>query len=136
MSFFYFLAAFLFLRRLKISIKDSPVEAAWSNLINIAIVLVVVLFLLLQNSPISPVNGLVGCFVLGGLLYYADQQAAFKPFKPFISSHVPLVMVGFFTNIIRVIAPEFYERWDNFFQLLVVGAFVWIFARWANTKKQ
>src|SRR4051794_24756202 len=109
MSFFYFLAAFLFLRRLKISIKNSPVEAAWSNMISIAMGAIVVLFIFLQNSSKYPINSFVGCLVLGGLVYYADQQAAFKPFKPFIWSHVPLVIVGFLTTLIRIVAPEFYQ---------------------------
>ncbi|MFD3003344.1 sensor histidine kinase [Pontibacter toksunensis] len=70
------------------------------------------------------------------LLYYLDREPDFSEFKEYVEANYPLVYAGFLNSFAGFIFPEFYENWEGYFKFTIVGAFIWIFARWANSKKQ
>ena len=135
MDFFYFLAVFLLAMRLRKMLKFSPVFPKWKNLLNFSWI-VMVLYALLQSKFDSAYCGLLGSALLLGVLLYLNNNADFGLFKFYIQAHYPLVAVGFIDNLTQLIAPDFYDKWQTYFVCAVIGAFVWIYARWVASKKQ
>jgi len=135
MNFFYFLAAFLLFRRLHAFIRTTPSVSKWNTLLSIAAWSVVAIYL--AGSGLNDlIKGFLGVFILAGAVSYADKEADFSTLEPFIKAHIPLIIAGFLNCIAELITSEFYNRWEEYFQFAVVGAFIWPFARLATSKKQ
>jgi len=139
MSLFYFLATFLLLVRLKKQLVDPMLKIKWDRKLSLAawgtlgLGLITMAYL---NNIADWLDGSIGSLTLLGVLFYINKQPDFSGFKFFLWAHVPLVIVGIVTSLTQIIAPTFYETWDTYFDFAGVGAFVWIFARWINSKKQ
>ena len=136
MYFFTFLAGFILIRRLRKSLQDTPVQTKWSSLLSFSSWAVVAFFIVVLNLFDDAAYGFIGSSLLLGLLIYLKQQPDFNVFRPYIEATYPLVFTGFLSCFVQAVAPDFYERWDNYFNFAVLAAFIWIFARWANSKKQ
>ncbi|MEO6980125.1 MAG: ATP-binding protein [Mucilaginibacter sp.] len=135
MSFFYFLASFLLIRRLVKRYKFSPIFPKWRAMLSTASWIIIVLFGV-QFSLEDWASGFIGSGILLALLLYVDKEPDFKGQKPYIQANFPLVAVGFVNGIAELIAGDFYEEQHNWFLLVTTVAFVWIFGKWANSNKQ
>ena len=135
MHFFYFLAAFLLIMRLRKILKHSPLFPEWRNLLNFGWLGVCMAYGAV-NKLDDPVAGLIGAALLLGFLAYLNRQDDFKPFDFYIQAHYPLVAVGIASSLVEIIAPAFYDKYDSWFQGASLVAFAWIFARWVSSKKQ
>jgi len=135
MQAFYFLAIFFLAIRLKKVFRFTPVYQKWRSLFNYAW-LVMLLFAVLQYQFGNITTGFIGCFSLIGVLYYLDKEPEFEPFKFYLHAHYPLIIVGLLDNLTQLVSFSFYYKWDNYFNFAILGAFAYIFARWANAKKQ
>lgn len=136
MHFFPFLAAFLLIRRLQSSLKLSPLLPKWKNLFWIGNAIICILFFGFLKTANGVINDFIGIAALGGLLYYLYQEDDFKSFHSYFFSHFPLLAAASISAAVRLINEEFYENYSSIFQIAIVGAFIWIFARVANSKKQ
>jgi signal transduction histidine kinase len=136
MYFFYFLAAFLLIRRLQRSLKLSVLYPKWRNILSsaswITIVVSLAIIIYLEDAATS----LIGAALLLTLLYLANKEEDFRSQRAYLLANLPLVAVGFISGVTQFVAEGFYEKYDNYFQLATLGAFVWIFGRWATSKKQ
>jgi two-component system NtrC family sensor kinase len=135
MHFFYFLAAFLLVMRLRKVLKLSPLFSKWRNLLNYGWLGVLVAYGAV-NKLDDMVAGLIGAILLLGFLMYLNREDDFKPFDFYIQAHYPLVGVGILSSLTEIITPGFYEKYDSWFQGAILIAFAWIFARWVSSKKQ
>ncbi len=135
MDIFYFLAAFLLINRLKKALKFSILYPKWRSLISVATWSVIILYILTFSLE-DPVQHIIGAVVLLGLLYYIHKQPDFQSQKPYLVANLPLVVMGFINAIVMLVADDFYEKYDNYFEWVTVVAFAWIFGRWATSKKQ
>ncbi|MBF9255105.1 histidine kinase [Pontibacter sp. 172403-2] len=136
MHFFSFLAAFLLARRLRSLLKESYLYPKWNNLLNVSSWIILILFFVAGSFFEEVTSGFIGSMLLLGMLVYLDKEPDFKIYRPLIEANYPLLAVGLLRSLVQAIAPEFYENWDEYFEFALVGAFIWIFARWANSKKQ
>ena len=136
MSIFPFFAVFILVRRLQQLLKLSPLRAKWlpqftlATWVNIGLYALGVIFL---NGGLQQVLG--GALLLAVILI-ADKEPDFQPFIQVINSHYPLVGASITAGLVHFVAPKFYNKYDNYFEIAIIGAFVWILARWATTKKQ
>ena len=135
MSFFYFLASFLLIRRLVKRYKFSPIFPKWRVMLNTATWVTIVLFGVQFNLE-DWASAFIGSGILLGLLLYVDKEPDFKGQKPYILANFPLVIVGFVNGAAELIAGDFYDDQHNWFNLATTVAFVWIFGKWANSNKQ
>lgn len=135
MHFFYLLAAFLLVRRLQTLIRASPLMAKWNSLFNIATWIIVLIYF--AGIPLNDrVKEFLGLSILAGIVFYLDKDPDFKSSRPFLKTHTPLIIAGALNLVFEVMASSLYEQWEEYFQFAIVGAFIWIFARLANSKKQ
>jgi len=136
MQVFLFIAAFFLTVRLKKILQYSPQYPKWKNLINYSSFGVWIIYASCQAFLGDIATGFVGCVGLGAILYYLEQEPDFKGFGFYFQAHYPLVIVGFIASFTELVANNFYEKYDNYFGFAILLAFVWTYARWANSKKQ
>ena len=136
MGFLYFLTAFIIIRRLNNRLKGSPLYGKWHALFNVASVILLILYIGIQSELEDAVEDLLGAALLAGMVFYADREDDFKPWRILFEPTYPLIGVGIISGLTQLVADEFYDKYSTFFQIAVTAAFVWIFARWATTKKQ
>jgi two-component system, NtrC family, sensor kinase len=136
MEFLPYIAAFLLIKRFQKSLVFSPLRAKWMSQLTLASWIVVGIGV---TGTIFLHDGLPSIF--GGALLLAavgiaDKEADFLPFNSFIKAHLPLAVACVLSGLSEFVAPKFYDKYDNFFDFAIIAGFVWIFARWATTKKQ
>ncbi|HEY4322548.1 MAG TPA: ATP-binding protein [Mucilaginibacter sp.] len=135
MYVFPFLAAFLLVKRLQKAFQFSPVYTKWSNILSLSlwasIALGILTFLFLHGLS----RIFFGNLLLLPFIFFADKEPDFNIISSYIKSHYILIATGLLAGLVQLIAPDFYHKWDNFFDFAIVGAFVWTAARWATTKK-
>ncbi|MCC8407587.1 histidine kinase [Mucilaginibacter sp. UR6-1] len=136
MYFFVYIGAFLLLTRLRTSVKYTELFDKWNQTLRWAAIGVAVSFFLFEKIFPDEITPFLGPLILGFIVAYTLKEPDFKPLKSFINTHLPLVIVGFLDAVVDLITPKFYAEYDDYFQIGVLLAFLWIFARWASTKKQ
>lgn len=136
MSFFYFLAAFLLFNWLNRAIKLTPYQDKWRTVFTFGQVGALVGYAIINNYFRGIPLLIVGDALLFITIWYLSKQEEFKIFNPYFTSHYPLMITGVVIVLIRLILPDFYEEYGEYFALPVVAAFVWIMSRWAASKKQ
>lgn len=136
MHLFFFIAGFLLIRRFRKLLIDSPAYAKWDSLLSFMSFASVVLFFAVSGLFEEPASVLIGSMLLFGLLLYLREQPDLRGFRSYMEATLPLVAAGFLSSFVQLVAPDFHEEWSNFFNFAIMGAFIWIFARWANSKKQ
>ncbi|MGZ3873421.1 MAG: sensor histidine kinase [Mucilaginibacter sp.] len=136
MNFFYFLAAFLLIRRLTKRLRFSVIYPKWQTLLRTANWVIIVLYISVAITLEDTATDFIGSIALLALLLYVDREPDFKSQKAYVKANFPLVAVGFITGLTELIAPSFYEKYDNYFEFATIAAFVWIFGKWATSNKQ
>jgi two-component system NtrC family sensor kinase len=141
MHFFAFLAALLMVRRLSTFLKFSPLRAKWVTPFTLATWLSIAIYIVTVTDINDTIKCIIWAGVLTGMVLYAYREPDFEPMRPFIKDHFPLVGAMALLCLVKLIdevfpKADFYEKYNNFVAIAVVGAFVWILARQAATKKQ
>lgn len=136
MSAFYFLAAFILIRRLNKRVRYSPLHSKWQSLFNVGIFIIVVVYFVEVAFLEGWAQDLIGSAILIGMTLFVDREPDFVPWKTMFRAIYPLAIVGIINGLVKLFDEDFYDKYQNYFVLPVVAAFVWIFARWASSKKQ
>lgn len=136
MTIFYFLSAIWLVNRLKKQQVDMMLKLKWGRLFSMGTWAIIIGYLAVQFLLNDEAGGIIGSVFLGVLIYYLQQQPEFEPFKFYFWAHLPLVAVGLVVNIVALIIPDTYDAYEIYFVIPVLLAFVWIQARWNNSKKQ
>jgi len=136
MYLFSFLAAFIFLRRLRKSLLNPEMYLKWNNILNTGSWVCLGLFFFVGGLFDENFENFIAVLFLAGVLYWIYQEPDFSAQRTLIEAGYPLVVVGLVSGLVEVLMPEFFNTHQNYFHLAVVAAFVWIFSRWANSRKQ
>jgi signal transduction histidine kinase len=137
MDVFYFIAAFLLVQRLKRSLKTSFVlYPKWRTILVAGSWLVIGIYILNVIFFEDAVRDLIGALLLSGLIYFANKEPDFESQRTYLYANIPLAVVAFIAGIAELVAPVFISERENYFAFAIIAAFVWIFGRWATTKKQ
>ena len=136
MNFFSFLAAFLLLRRLRKSLEALPIYTKWNKVLNYFSWFTVAIFIIVNDLLDDTPAAIFGLFYLSGIIYFFYKDPDFKTARPLLWALYPFVLVNIFSKLIKFIFPDFHKQWDDYFDMAVIGGFVWIFAIWVNYNKQ
>jgi two-component system NtrC family sensor kinase len=135
MSVFSFLTIFILIRRLQVAFKMSPLRGKWMSQFTLAMWVTIGLFVL--GEVLSDRFALFfGGALLLGVILFAEREPDFNPFSAVIKAHYPLAAASILGGLAEIVALKFYQNYENYFAFAIIGAFVWVFARWATTKKQ
>ncbi len=136
MEIFSFLAAFLLIRRIQKTLKNSTLYVKWGGLLNGGMWITVAAYALVQIYLNDVANILIGSAYLLAIIIFIDRESDFLLIRNYSRNHYPLIAAGFISGITELINSNFYDNYESYFQFAVAGAFVWIFARWSSSKKQ
>jgi len=141
MSFFYFLSAFLLINRLLKSVKYTDIWLKWKPVLAYSQWGVIITYVVLQslfnhNDHSDAIMMLAGAALLLGIVLFVEKENDFKNWGFYLKAHYPLIAVGFINGIVMLVASRFYDDQYVYFVVAIVGSFVWIFSRWAVSKKQ
>ena len=141
MSFFYFFASFLLINRLLKSVKYTDIWLKWKPVLAYAQWGIIITYLVLQwlfnhNDHSDDLMMLAGSALLLGIVLFVEREEDFKNWRFYLKAHYPLIAVGFISGITMLVASKFYDDKYVYFVVAIVGSFVWIFSRWAVSKKQ
>jgi len=136
MSFFYYFAVFLLARRLLKSVKYTDLFPKWKTILNGTSWGVMILYVILESSFNNGLDHLLAASVLAGILYYVNNEPDFSSQKAYVQANWPLVGIGFINGLAMLVAKDFHNKYNNYFQLAIIAGFGWILGRWVTSKKQ
>ena len=136
MHFFYFLAVFLLVTRLNKSLKFSPLQLKWKSLLKFSQWGTLAAFILCEYYFGDTVNVFLGSALLLWVVLFIYREPDFANYKPILYAHLALIAVGFISGIAMLVASNFVDDHENYFELSVIAAFIWIIGRWVTSKKQ
>jgi len=135
MDIFYFLAAFLIIRRINKSLKFSILYPKWRTMLSTATWMIIVGYasaFALEDSY----RDLVGSAILFGLIYYATREPDFAAQRSYLLANIPLAVMGAVNFLFQLFFDGFYDKYEQYFGWATLIAFAWIFGKWATSKKQ
>ncbi|MCO5948389.1 sensor histidine kinase [Mucilaginibacter flavidus] len=138
MNVFYFLAAFLLVRRLVKRYKFTSLFPKWQGMFKTATWILPVVYVAnaIWLDNYEAFSDILGAGMLFGMLWYIDNEPDFVTQKPYLQANYPLVAVGVINGLTLFIAESFHDKHENYFQFATLAAFVWIFGKWATSNKQ
>ena len=71
-----------------------------------------------------------------GIIYIALTRSEFKPVKSFIYSIIPVAVLSFFEEILKLVSPSLYKSWSDYFETANVFAIIWFAAMMFIDKRQ
>jgi len=71
-----------------------------------------------------------------GIIYIALTRNEFKPVKSFIYSIIPVAVLSFFEEILKLVSPSLYASWEGYFETANVFAIVWFGAMMFIDRRQ
>ena len=71
-----------------------------------------------------------------GIIYIALTRNEFKPVKSFIYSIIPVAVLSFFEEILKLVSPSLYDSWEGYFETANVFAIVWFGAMMFIDRRQ
>src|ERR1700753_2705681 len=106
MEVFYFIAAFLLVRRLYKSLKTSFILfPKWRNILQIASWGIAAVYIVNTIFFEDAVGDLVGSALLFALIYLANKEPDFESQRTYLYANLPLAAAGFITGICQLVAP-------------------------------
>lgn len=136
MEIFYFLAAFLIVRRINKSLKFSILYPKWKAMLSTATWVIVIGYTSTAFALEDAFKPLVGSAILLGLIYYGTKEKDFAAQRSYLLANIPLAVVGLINFLVRITFDEFFDKYDEWFSYATLIAFAWIFGKWATSKKQ
>lgn len=135
MDIFYFLAAFLIIRRLNKSLKFSILYPKWRTMLSTATWMIIVGYC--AAFALEDIyQNLVGSAILFGLIYYGTKEQDFAMQRSYLLANIPLAAMGVFNFLVQFFFDGFYDKYQQYFGWATLIAFAWIFGKWATSKKQ
>ena len=71
-----------------------------------------------------------------GIIYIALTRNEFKPVKSFIYSIIPVAVLSFFEEILKLVSPSLYNSWSDYFETANVFAIIWFGAMMFIDRRQ
>lgn len=79
---------------------------------------------------------LVGHALAFGLVYVVVEYPEFRSSRTFIYSVIPVLAISFIVTIVQNVAPDFYNSKEDFFDIAILFAVLWVGTMWIITKRQ
>ncbi|HSB92809.1 MAG TPA: ATP-binding protein [Flavitalea sp.] len=79
---------------------------------------------------------LVGHGLAFALVYVVIKYPEFRSSKSFIYSMVPVLVISLIVTIVQAVAPDFYNSKEDFFDVAILFAMLWVGTMWMITKRQ
>jgi two-component system, NtrC family, sensor kinase len=136
MNFVTFLASLLLVLRLRKQLRYTSIYSKWSGLLNFSLYAVVAIFLITESYLRDELNVTLGGALLFAMVRYGLAQPDLRSYYSHLRDHYVLAVSVFLCGATALLFPVFYDEWQNYFEFTMLGAFIWIMARWFTSRKQ
>ena len=110
------LLIFFIARYLRKTLKTAATSPQLDKLLTIAMFASIGLFAIQIIIPGSrKIINWITYVVFGLFIYETYKRAILRSIKPMMYAIVPLVVVSVITDSVKLISPEFYYSWENYF---------------------
>jgi len=89
----------------------------------------------ISNSH-HPVVMFLGHGLSFGLVYLVFKYPEFRTARTFVGSIIPVLVISVLSTLAEIIAPTFYEKMEDYFEVVMMFALMWVVAMWIITRKQ
>jgi len=134
--FFEPLIAFLLIRYLQKSIRAIPHDQKWDDQFKYSQYGIVVLFIAQQVFRIEPVTTWIWYALLFTIVAIIYKYPIFEFAKKVLSAVLPFILLGFFSDLIKLISIGFYNRLHTYIQFGFAVAITWMIAMIIKFKKE
>ena len=119
--------ALIILRYLRKSLKATGLLPKWDRIFMVGtavfIALIVISITVVKSEQIV---SWVGWALLLGLIYLIFTQKDLQVAKQIIYAVLPLMLVSFIEDLVKLINPAFHKSWENYFDAAGIFAFIWM----------
>ncbi len=122
---------------LKKSLLPSDLTTKWRRNLTYFIIVSVALFL--SESMVKNINWLfewLGDAVVWCLAWFIYSKKEWRKARPLLFAFLPLLAINTITDIVKVVANSFYNKWENYFDTAALFAIVWLIAMVIINNKQ
>ena len=70
------------------------------------------------------------------IVYLSLTNEKLRAAKSLIYAMLPIIIIAIINDSFELLLPDFYNKWENYFDTAKTFAFVWLFAMWFITKRQ
>ncbi|WP_373395782.1 ATP-binding protein [Algoriphagus halophilus] len=124
---------------LKRPLGTIQVSEEWKRLFNYGIIAAIALMVIEwipMPSLISFIASIAGYLLISAIVYVTLQFPALEHKKGVIYAWLPIIVISIITEIFVALAPDFYNKWDSYFETAEAFAFIWAIAMWIINAKQ
>lgn len=134
---FEFVIAIIIIAQLRKTLRTAVELPKWDRILKFVLIGSAVLIALqVSVSFLRDILDWVGKAILLGLVYINFTQPSFRPARPYINAWWPFIAVTLISDIIQAINPEFYNDWDEVFDIALIFTIIWLVAMIIITNKQ
>jgi two-component system, NtrC family, sensor kinase len=129
--------AFIFIRYLRKNLFTQKQMPQWDRLLVIGIGAAIALLVFdITIKASRPVIMWLGHVLVFSLVYLILSKKEFRPAKAMMYPVLPLIILSFIGNVTELIDKKFFSQWENYFDMAILFALIWILAMRLITKKQ
>ncbi|SIO01887.1 sensor histidine kinase [Algoriphagus halophilus] len=124
---------------LKRPLGTIQVSEEWKRLFNYGIIAAIALMVIEwipMPSLISFIASIAGYLLISAIVYVTLQFPALEHKKGVVYAWLPIIVISIITEIFVALAPDFYNKWDSYFETAEAFAFIWAIAMWIINAKQ
>lgn len=124
---------------LKRPLASIQVSEEWKRLFNYGIGAAITLMVIEwvpMPSLISFLASIAGHLLIIAIVFVTLQFPALEHKKGVVFAWLPIIVVSIITEILTGLAPNFYNKWENYFETAEAFAFIWAIAMWIINAKQ
>jgi signal transduction histidine kinase len=132
----YILLIILF-RYLQKDKQTQTIFPDWGRWFYIGMIASIALLILeFMVDEIRVVTVLLGHGTVFALFYLSMERQEFQPIKGFVYPVLPLMVINFLNEFMKLISPSFYDILQTYFESAMAFAWVWLIAMWIINRKQ
>ena len=132
----YLLAFFMF-RYLRRSLRDTEILPRWNKILQGGMISSLVLLgVEIIFDGISQFTTWLSYPLLLYIAYLIYGKAEFKEKRSVFAALLPFLLVSLITKITRLVNAEFYQTWEDIFDVAGIFAFIWMIVMLVITNKQ
>lgn len=129
----------ILLASLKRPLGDIYISEEWKRLFNYGMLAAVAL-MILEWTPMPYLIDLAvnisGYVLIGAIVYLTLMFPALEHKKGVVYAWLPIIVVSLISDLFMGLAPNFYNKWESYFETAEGFAFLWAIAMWIINAKQ
>ncbi|MEP6627360.1 MAG: ATP-binding protein [Ginsengibacter sp.] len=130
------LIAFLLIRSARRILKKHSIDEKWQKIFNDLSIGIVVLFAIELIFHLDFITKWIWHLFLLGIILFAVNDKKFQPVRTLLLAVLPFAIVSFISDIVKLVDNKFYLTVDQYFDLVNLGAIVWMVAMIVSSSKQ